>query len=81
MASHKEYGYKVCFRQLGKQRTKIYAVTNTYNLAIWHVRWYQREPPEDRQTKLPILNVEWLVIPVKTYNEYRRLWRDCPFDP
>ncbi len=77
----KNYGYKVCYQSLGKSKVKIYAVTNTYDLAIFHVRWYQREPPEDSKTKLPILNVEWLVIPIKTYNEYRRLWRDCPFDP
>ena len=69
------YGYKVCFRSLGKSKMKIYAITNTYDL------WYQREPPEDRETKLPILNVKWFVVPITTNKEYRRLWRDCPFDP
>ena len=75
------YGYKVCYHLLGNSKIKIYAVTNTYDLAVWHVRWYQREPPEDRETKMAIHNVKWLVIPITTYNDYRRLWRDCPFDP
>ncbi len=75
------YGYKVCYKKQGSEKWKIYLVTNTYDLAAWHVRWYQREPPVDRITKQPILNVNWLVVPITTYKEYRRLWRDCPFDP
>ena len=75
----RNYGYKVCYKHIGKHKTKIYIVTNSYAAAIWHVRWYEREPPLDRKTKLPILNVKWLVIPIKTFIEYRRLWRGCPF--
>lgn len=77
----RNYGYKVCYKLLGKSKTKIYVVTNTYDFALWHVRWYEREPPKDRKTQLPIRGVEWLVVPIKTYLEYRRLWRGCPFDP
>ena len=58
-----QYGYKVCYQILGNSKIKIYAVTNTYGLAVWHVRWYQREPPEDKKTKLPILNVKMAGYP------------------
>lgn len=81
MMSNIKYGYTVRYKRQGSNKWKVYLVTNTYDLAVWHVRWYQREPPEDSETKLPILNAKWLIIPVKTYHEYRRLWRDCPFDP
>lgn len=74
-----KYGYKVCYRKIGKQKLKMFIVTNSYDLATWHVRWYEREPPKDRKTDKPILNVTWLVIPVKNFLEYKRLWRGCPF--
>lgn len=81
MKSNKEYCYKVCYKLLGKSKAKIYVVTNTYDLAIWYVRWYEREPPKDRKTQRPIVGAKWLVIPVKNFIEHRRLWRGCPFDP
>ena len=76
----KNYGYKVCYKHIGKSKVKIYVVTNSYDIAIRHVRWYEREPPTDRKTQIPIVGAEWLVIPVKNFMEYRRLWRDCPVD-
>lgn len=76
----RNYCYKVCYRQLGKDKIKMYAVTNTYDLALWFVRWYEREPPKDK-TEQPIVNVEWLIVPIKNFIEYRRIWRGCPFDP
>lgn len=75
----KEYGYKVCYRKQGKNKIKIYLVTNSYDLAEWNIRWYKKETPLDRKTKRPIENVSWLIIPIKTYIEYKRLWRGCPF--
>ncbi len=71
----KNYGYKVCYKQQGKHKLKIYAVVNTYDFALWHTRWYERDPPKDTATK----NVIWLVIPIKNYFEYKKLWKGCPF--
>lgn len=73
------YGYKVCFKRQGKSKLKIYLITNAYDLAIWHIRWYAKHTPSGKKTKRPIENVEWLIIPIKTYIEYKRLWRGCPF--
>ena len=75
----KDYGYKVCYRKFGKRKWKIYVITNTYDFALCHVRWYERETPLDRKTKEPIENASWLVIPIKNFLEYKRLWRGCPF--
>ena len=79
MKSNKDYGYKVCYKLEGNSKIKVYLVTNTLDGAIWNVRWYERDPPKDRKTKLPILNATWLVVPIKTYLEYKWRWRGCPF--
>lgn len=69
------YGYKLCYKKLGKEKLKIYIITNAYDLALWHVRWYAKHPPPDKT----LHNVTWVIVPIKTYAEYKRLWRDCPF--
>lgn len=74
-----EYGYKVCYRKQGKEKLKIYLITNTYDLAEWHIRWYKQNAPKDNKTKRPLENVIWIIVPIKTYIEYKRLWRGCPF--
>ncbi len=75
----KNYGYKVCYKQQGKNKYKLYVIVNTYDLAQWHIRWYENHSPPNRKTQQPLNNVEWLVIPIKTNTEYKRLWRGCPF--
>lgn len=74
----RSYSYKVCYKLKGKQKIKIYLVTNTYVLAVWHVRWYETNPPLDKTGKL-IQNADWLIFPIKTLIEHRRRWRGCPF--
>lgn len=69
------YGYKLCYKKLGKEQLKIYIVTNAYDLALWHVRWYKKHSPPNKT----LLDVTWVIVPVKTYAEYKRLWRNVPF--
>lgn len=71
----KDYGYKVCYRKCGNEKLKIYLIVNSYNLAEWHVRWYKTHSPPDKT----LLDVTWVIVPIKTYPEYNRLWRDVPF--
>ena len=74
-----KYGYKVCYKTQGKEKLKIYLITNAYDLAEWHIRWYSKHTPTDRKTKRPLEKVIWLIVPIKTYIEYKRLWRGSPF--
>jgi hypothetical protein len=67
-----KYGYKVCYKQEGGEKLKVYLVTNTYDLAYWHIRWYENHSP-------PIKNVIWQIVPIKTLFEYKLRWRNCPF--
>ena len=73
------YGYKVCYKQKGKSKIKTYLVTNTYNGAVDSVRWYEQSPPKDRKTERPIINVVWLILPIKNFIEYKWRWKGCPF--
>lgn len=77
----RNYGYKVCYKKQGSYKWRVYVVTNTYNLALWHARWYEREPPKHRNTGKAIENAVWDVLPIKTLAEYKRRWRGCPFAP
>ena len=79
MTEENKYGYKVCYKKHGKNKLKIYLVTNTYDCASWNVRWCENHSPPDRKTNIPITNATWLVVPVKNYIEYKLLWRGCPF--
>lgn len=73
MNTDNKYGYKVCYKEYGKTRLKIYLVTNTLDGAIWSVRWYKRDPP------IKVNNPQWKIFEVKTLNEYEKLWKGCPF--
>ncbi len=75
----KNYGYKVCYQKQGKRKIKCYLITNTYSSAEWCVRWYNSHTPPDRRTNRPLERVTWLIVPIKTFIEYKRLWRGCPF--
>ncbi len=73
------YGYTVRYIKKGSKRRKVYLATNTYDSALWHVRRYERDPPKDRTTGLPIENAVWEICPIRSYLEYRVRFRGCPF--
>ena len=74
-----KYGYKVCYKELGKNKLKIYLVCNSYDLAKWEVEYYKSSPQKNRKTNKPLNNPTWYILPIKTYLEYKWLWRGCPF--
>ena len=74
-----KYGYKVCYKQQGKNRWKLYFVCNTYDFAQWEMRWYENHSPPDRKTNKILEQVTWEIFPIRNYLEYKKLWRGCPF--
>lgn len=74
-----KYGYKVCYREFGKSKLKIYLICNVLDGAEWHVRYYENHQQKDRHTGNLIREPTWEIIPIKTYLEYKRLWKGCPF--
>lgn len=74
-----KYGYKVCYRQRGKHKYKIHLICNTYDGCVWHIQYYETHDLIDSKTKRIIKDIDWLIKPVKTFIEYKWLWRGCPF--
>lgn len=79
MNLNNKYGYKVCYREIGKTKLKIHLICNSYDLAIWEIQYYEINPQHGRKTNQLIKSPKWYVIPIKTFLEYKWLWRDCPF--
>ena len=74
-----KYGYKVCYREFGKLKLKIHLVCNDLQGAEWNVRYYENHKQKDRKTGNLIRDPTWFILPIKTYLEYRKLWKGCPF--
>ncbi len=74
-----KFGYKVCYQQFSKNKLKLYLVCNTYDGAVWSLRYYETHDTYDRKSKQLLKNVKWYVIPVRNYFEYKWLWKGCPF--
>lgn len=74
-----KYGYKVCYKEYGKNKIKIHAITNTYDSAKWEIQYYEKHPQKDRKTNKVIRDPTWFIEPIKNYLEYKWLWRGCPF--
>lgn len=75
----KNYGYKVCYRETGKTKVKIHLITNSYDLCVWEIQYYENHKQIDKRTKKIIVKPEWFIIPIRTFLEYKWLWKDCPF--
>jgi len=73
-----KYGYKVCYKELGKYKLKIHCICNSLDLAEWHIQWYENHQLYDKQNN-PIYKPTWYIIPIKTYLEYKFRTRGCPF--
>ena len=79
MITNNKYGYKVCYQELGKTKLKIYLVTNTFDSAVWEVRWYENHAMKDRLDNHIIKQPIWHILEVETKKEYNKLWKGCPF--
>lgn len=74
-----KYGYKVCYKELGKNKIKIHTITNSYDLALCEIQYYETHKQKDRKTNKLLINPTWFIRPIKHYLEYKLLWRGCPF--
>ena len=74
-----KYGYKVYCIEKNSKKKKLFLVTNSYDLAKWEIEYYIIHPQYDRKTKQLLNNPIWIIKEIKTYLEYKYLWRGCPF--
>ena len=73
------YGYKVCYKEFGKQKLKIHMVCNSYDLAKWSIQYYENHQQIDKKSKKQIREPTWFILPIRSLLEYKRLWHGCPF--
>ena len=66
-----KYGYKICYKEIGKYKVKKYGVTNTYSLALFVIQNFEKKNKN-------VFRI-WLIKPIKTYIEFKLIWRGCPF--
>jgi len=74
-----KYGYKVCYKEFGKNKLRIHMICNTKSLAEWEIQYYDSFKLFDKKINKLIINPIWYIIPIKTYFEYKKLLRGCPF--
>ena len=79
MEKANKYGYKVCYIEKGCKKMMRYIVTNSLMLAEMELRYFQIHPQFERNTNRKLISPTWYTITIKTYAEYKRLWRGCPF--
>ena len=72
------YGYKVGYRENGSRRFIRHLVTNTYDLAAWHVEIYKKSIVRARKDNHILNNPIWEIIPLKRM-ESILVWWGCPF--
>lgn len=74
-----KYGYKVCYKEQYSSKQKVYLVTNSLWHAEFEKKWFESHPQRNRKTNIILINPTWKIHKVKTYFEYSKLWRGCPF--
>lgn len=79
MEKENKYGYKVCYIEKSCKKMMRCIVTNSLMLAKMEFRYFQTHPQYERNTNRKLINPTWYIIPIKTYLEYKKLWRGCPF--
>ncbi|MDE6473643.1 MAG: hypothetical protein K2L70_00890 [Clostridia bacterium] len=67
----RNYGYKLCYKKQNNSKLKVYIFTNSYSLANWHKKAYEKNSP--------LKNATWTVLPINSHWEYVQRWKGCPF--
>lgn len=79
MVVDNKYGYKICYKEETDSKLKLHLVTNSFDLAVLELKNYKLYPQKDRKDKHIIKNPIWHLLEVKNQNEYKKLWKGCPF--
>ena len=53
---------------IGKNKIKIHLITNSYDLAVWEIQYYQTHPQKNRKTNKIIREPTWIIQPIKLVN-------------
>ena len=74
-----KYGYKICYKKNKKQKLHKYIITNAYGLALFNKHLVEKYKQEICKAKPKLKNTTWHVVPVANKQEYKKVWKRCPF--
>ena len=76
----KNYGYKVCYCELGKRRFVYRFLTYTYNDARNMLLYYLKYPPKCAKNNRELIKPIWKIIPISRREVKAGIWREPPFE-
>ena len=73
------YGYKIGYRENGSLLFNRLFITRSYIQAISMRNYYRRYVTRERETKRPLVNPFWEIIPITRQEILAGIWQEDPF--
>ena len=72
-------GYKICYKEKGKNYYVRYFLTYTFSQAVKMKNYFIRYPQLTRDRTRPLKKPEWVIIPIKKSEVKAGIWHEVPF--
>ena len=79
MRKNNPYGYKIGYRENGSLLFNRLFITRSYNQAVSMRNYYRRYIKQERDTKRPLINPFWEILPITKKEIRAGIWEEPPF--
>ena len=79
MKKNNSYGYKIGYRENGSLLFNRLFITRSYNQAVSMRNFYRRHIKQERETKRPLVNPFWEILPITKKEILAGIWDEIPF--
>ena len=73
------YGYKIGYRENGSLLFNRLFITRSYIQAISMRNYYRRYVTRERETRRPLVNPFWEIVPITRQEILAGIWQEDPF--
>ena len=80
MKKNNSYGYKIGYRENGSLLFNRLFITRSYNQAVSMRNFYRRHIKQERETKRPLVNPFWEILPITKKEILAGIWDEPPFN-
>ena len=80
MRKNNPYGYKIGYRENGSLLFNRLFITHSYNHAVSMRNFYRRYSKQERDTKRPLINPFWEILPITKKEILAGIWDEIPFE-
>ena len=80
MRKNNPYGYKIGYRENGSLLFNRLFITRSYNQAVSMRNFYRRYIKQERDTKRPLINPFWEILPITKKEILAGIWDEIPFE-